>query len=194
MAKNSCQKVPKSDFQSQFLASKIIQIFQIKFSLKNINLGAPFLFLSILCSIKIEQFLFLKFLKKLAFFDSYFWPFNNTNEKIIAIFVISAIIPSIWNVFFIKFCWHDEKLTQGLTTILADKEIQDFESFMNRFAPIKWYLERIDAKQIIKNWTYLVETKMWRARHEHTKKIIEQLFNENHGCDLNQKLEDLQLL
>ena len=83
---------------------------------------------------------------------------------------------------------------QGLTTILADKEIQDFESFMNRFAPIKWYLERIDAKQIIKNWTYLVETKMWRARHEHTKKIIEQLFNENHGCDLNQKLEDLQLL
>ena len=78
--------------------------------MKNINLGATFLFLSILCSIKIERLLFLKFLKILAFFDSYFWPFNKTHEKIIAIFVISAIMASIWNVF-IKFHWHDEKLT-----------------------------------------------------------------------------------
>ena len=46
----------------------------------------------------------------MAFFDSYFWPFNKTHEKIIAIFVISAIMASIWNVF-IKFRWHDEKLT-----------------------------------------------------------------------------------
>ena len=78
--------------------------------MKNINLGATFLFLSILCSIKIEQLLFLKFLKILAFFDSYFWPFNKTREKIIAIFVISAIMASIWNDF-IKFRWHDENLT-----------------------------------------------------------------------------------
>ena len=49
--------------------------------MKNINLGATFLFLSILCSIKIERLLFLKFLKNLAFFDSYFWPFNKTHEK-----------------------------------------------------------------------------------------------------------------
>ena len=70
----------------------------------NINLGATFLFLSILCSIKIERLLFLKFLKKLAFFDSYFWPFNKTHEKIIANFVISAIIASTWNIF-IKFHW-----------------------------------------------------------------------------------------
>ena len=55
------------------------------------------MFLSILCSIKIERLLFLKFLKILAFFDSYFWPFNKTHEKIIAIFVISAIIiPLTW--------------------------------------------------------------------------------------------------
>ena len=46
----------------------------------------------------------------MAFFESYFWPFNKTHEKIIAIFVISAIMASIWNVF-IKFRWHDEKLT-----------------------------------------------------------------------------------
>ena len=36
--------------------------------------------------------------------------FNKTHEKIIATFVISAIMASIWNVF-IKFRWHDEKLT-----------------------------------------------------------------------------------
>jgi hypothetical protein len=48
----------------------------------------------------------------LALFDGYFWPFNKSQEKIKSIFVISAIIPSIWNVF-ITFRWHDEKLTQG---------------------------------------------------------------------------------
>ena len=46
----------------------------------------------------------------LAVFDVYFWPFNKSHEKINTIFVISAIIASIWNVF-IKFRWHDEKLT-----------------------------------------------------------------------------------
>ena len=81
-----------------------------KISLKNINLGARFLFLLISCSIKIERLLFLKFLKNLAFFDSYFWPFNESEEKIKIIFVISAVMPLIGNVF-IKFHWHDEKLT-----------------------------------------------------------------------------------
>ena len=76
MAKNRRQKMPKSDFQSRFSMSKIIRIFLKKNSLENINLGAHFLFLSILCSMKIERLLFLKFLKFLAFFDSYFWPFN----------------------------------------------------------------------------------------------------------------------
>ena len=46
----------------------------------------------------------------LALFDVYFWPFNKSHEKINIIFVISAIIASIWNVF-IKFRWQDEKLT-----------------------------------------------------------------------------------
>ena len=48
----------------------------------------------------------------LALFDVYFWPLNKSHEKINIIFVISAIIASIWNVF-IKFCRHDEKLTQA---------------------------------------------------------------------------------
>ena len=73
---------------------------------------AHFLFLLILCSTKIERLLFLKFLKNLAFFDSYFWPFYKSEEKIKVIFVISSIMPSIWNVF-IKFRWHDEKLIVG---------------------------------------------------------------------------------
>ena len=118
MAKNRRQKVPKSNFQSGFSTSKILRIFLKKNSLKNINLGATFLFLSILCSIKIEQLLFLKFLKNLAFFDSYFWPFNKTHEKIIAIFVISAIMASIWNVF-IKFCLHDEKFTPASSRVFG---------------------------------------------------------------------------
>ena len=37
------QKVPILDFQSEFSTSKIIRIFLKKFSLKNINLSAPFL-------------------------------------------------------------------------------------------------------------------------------------------------------
>ena len=40
MAKNSRQKVPKSDFQGQFSMSKIIRILPKFFSLKNIKLGA----------------------------------------------------------------------------------------------------------------------------------------------------------
>ena len=66
------------------------------------------MFLPILSTIKIEQSLFLKVLKKLAFFDSS----NKSREKINATFVIRAIIASIWNVF-IKFRWHDEKLTRA---------------------------------------------------------------------------------
>ena len=116
-----CQNlIFKVDFQRQ----KSFESFWKKNSLKNINLGAPFLFLSILCSIKIERLLFLKFLKNLAFFDSYFWPFNKTHEKIIAIFVISGIMASIWNVF-IKFRWHDKKLTN------ETKHIKEFKFKLN---------------------------------------------------------------
>ena len=38
-----CQKVPILDFQGELSMSKIIRIFLKKNSLKNINLGAPFL-------------------------------------------------------------------------------------------------------------------------------------------------------
>ena len=57
----------------------------------------------------------------LALFDGYFWPFNKSHEKIKSIFVISAIIPSIWNVF-IKFHWCDEKLTSALFLYHSETE------------------------------------------------------------------------
>ena len=50
-----CQKVPKSDFQSQFSMSKIIRIFLIFFSLKNTSLEEFFLLLSFF-----ENFNFLR--------------------------------------------------------------------------------------------------------------------------------------
>ena len=89
-----CKKL-KLDFQSEFSMSKIIRIFLKKNLLKIIHLRAHFLFLLILCSTKIERLLFLKFLKNLAFFYSYFWPFNKSEEKIKVIFVTSVIMPSI---------------------------------------------------------------------------------------------------
>ena len=111
MAKNRQQKVPKSDFQSRLSNIKNpSNLSKKKIFLKNINLGATFLLLSILCTIKIEQLLFLKFLKNLAFFWQLFLAINKTHEKIIAIFVISAIMASMWNDF-LKFRWHGEKLT-----------------------------------------------------------------------------------
>ena len=78
-------------------------------------------------STNLESFVFFLKLKIdfenqiLALFDGYFLPFNNSHEKIKSIFVISAIIPSIWNVF-IKFRWHDEKLTNvhGITRLLKE--------------------------------------------------------------------------
>ena len=48
-----CQKEPKFDFQSQFFMSKIIGIFLIFFSLKNMNLGAHFLLLKFFDSLQL---------------------------------------------------------------------------------------------------------------------------------------------
>jgi hypothetical protein len=64
IAVKKCQNlIFKVDFQRQ----KPSESFQRNFLLENINLGAHFLFLPILCSMKTERLLFLKFLKFLAF-------------------------------------------------------------------------------------------------------------------------------
>ena len=68
----------------------------------------------------------------LALFEGYFLPFNNSHEKMKAIFVISAIIPSIWNVF-IKFRLHDEKLTpcgQGTSAIASGAIFREGHTFV----------------------------------------------------------------
>jgi hypothetical protein len=54
------QKVPKYDFQSQFSMSKIIQIFLIFFSLKNINLEEGFCYCHFLKTSIFEPLCFLK--------------------------------------------------------------------------------------------------------------------------------------
>ena len=110
--------------------------------LENINLGAHFLFLLILCSNKIERLLFLKFLKILAFFDSYFWPFSKFEEKIKVIFVIRTILSSIWNVS-IKLRWHDEKLTimhnVALAFLWSHKKQITYSSHTHLLDPSNYY-------------------------------------------------------
>ena len=110
MAKNSCQKKPNF---SEFLVTKVVQFWCYTKSLKTKNV--PLNWYSSM-NFFLERFGYFLTLKIdfenqiLALFDSYFWPSNKSHEKIKFIFVISAIIPSIWNVF-IKFCWRDENLT-----------------------------------------------------------------------------------
>ena len=112
MAKNSCQKKPNF---LEILGTKVAQFscYTKLIEIKDVLLSwySPTIFFFFR---KIRMILTLKIdfeNQILAFFDVYFWPFNKSHEKINAIFVISATMASIWNVF-IKFHWHDEKLTR----------------------------------------------------------------------------------
>ena len=110
MAKNSCQKKPNF---LEILGTKLVQFSCYTKLVKTKNVP-----LDRISSTKIFLWRFGRFFtlkidfenQILALFDGYFWPFSKSHEKIKSIFAISAIIPSIWNVF-IKFRWHDEKLT-----------------------------------------------------------------------------------
>ena len=120
MAKNSWQKKPKI---SEILVTKVVHFSCCTKLIKTKKLllycySSMNFFLE-----RFEGFLTLKINFEnqiLALFDVYFWPFNKSHEKINIIFVISAIIASIWNVF-IKFRWHDEKLTYGTNETLESK-------------------------------------------------------------------------
>ena len=124
MTKNSCQKKPKI---SEILGTKVIQFscYTKLIEIKNVLLNwySP-------TKIFLERFRWFLTLKIdfenqiLAFFDVYFWPFNKSHEKINAIFVISATMASIWNVF-IKFHWHDEKLTSRTSFINLPSLVED---------------------------------------------------------------------
>ena len=104
MAKNSCQKKPNS---LEILGTKVVQFSCFK------KCAPKLIFSNNIFFKRFRWFLTLKIdfeNQILSFFDVYFWPFNKYHEKINTVFVISAIIASIWNVF-IKFRSHDEKLT-----------------------------------------------------------------------------------
>ena len=79
------------------------------------NFGQPIIILFFEWTIQVFSRIFFKQLKK-----GLPTLFNKSHEKINTIFVISAIIASIWNVF-IKFRWHDEKLTYGTNETLESK-------------------------------------------------------------------------
>ena len=93
-----CQKVPKFDFQSQFYMSKIISIFLNFFSLKNINLGAHFLLLTLFDNFKIERLLFLKWL--LIFDTSPLTQFSKFNNFLWVCWFLgknlSNFVPLLW--------------------------------------------------------------------------------------------------
>ena len=79
------QKVPKSDFQSQFSMSKIIRIFLNFFSQNNISLGPHFLKNTFFDNFKTERLLFLKWR---LIFDGPCEHLWKSNQKIILILLI----------------------------------------------------------------------------------------------------------
>ena len=130
MAKNSCQKKPKF---SAFLVTKVVQFWCYTKLVKTKNVPLNWYFSTKIFLERFGWFLTLKIdfeNQFLALFDSYFWPFKQkSHEKIKSIFVISAIIPLIWNVS-IKFRWHDEKLTW------AARMVQHFDEYPS-FQPMR---------------------------------------------------------
>ena len=116
MAKNCCQKKPKF---LEILGTKVDQFWCYTKLIKNKKVAPKLIFFNEIFFRKIWRIFDIEIdfeNQILALFDVYFWPFNKSHEKINIIFVISAIKASIWNVF-IKFRWHDEKLTSGLHAI-----------------------------------------------------------------------------
>ena len=112
--------------------------------MKNINFGAHFLCLLLLCSIKNWTTFRPKISEKFGFFDSYFWPFSKFEEKIKVIFVISAILSSIWNLS-IEFRWHDEKLIYGISPTIfqhPNRHLKPFYSFLPKIGLIFFHTLR----------------------------------------------------
>ena len=111
MAKNCCQKKPKN------LGTKAVQFWCYTKLTKTKNVLLHWYYLT---KKTFKWFLTLKIdfeNQILALFDLYFWSFNKSQEKkIYTVFVISAIMASIWNVF-IKFPWYDEKLTDDFNSV-----------------------------------------------------------------------------
>ena len=139
MAKNSCQKKPKF---LEISGTKVDQFWCYTKLIETKKLLLNWYFSTKIFLERFEGFLMLKIdfdNQILALFDVYFWPFNKSHEKINIIFVISAIIASIWNVF-IKFRWHDEKLTW----------VAWFRKIMGHFISSSWHI--ISSTSSILDW------------------------------------------
>ena len=109
MAKNSCQKKP---IVLEILGTKVVQFLYYTKLIKTKKLFLNWYFSTKIFLRKIQRI----FNIENGLWKSDFGPFWCLFlEKINTIFVISAIIASIWNVF-IKFRWHDEKLTAVYNT------------------------------------------------------------------------------
>ena len=102
----------------------------------------------------------------LALFDLCFWPFNKSHEKINAIFVISAIIAWIRNVF-IKCHRHDEKLTY-----IGAMQNLFFSFFIKIFSitPFMWRY-RIGVEKIILLDTIVADITICNTSNEIRKKV-----------------------
>ena len=117
--------------------------------MKNINLGGTLYVFTNLCSTKIERLLSLKFLKNLAVLTAIFGHLTSLRKKIKVIFVISAIVPSIWNVFnqiLVKW-WKPyrrlSKLNRGEAIFASDLWIPKIEYLSN--SPEE-NIEKVDYK------------------------------------------------
>ena len=113
----------------------------------------------------------------LALFDVYFWPFNKSHEKFNAIFVISAIMASVWNVF-IKFRWHDQKLT---VTDLYPKHpfgacCMLLETWWSQLLSMHLHFHINTAAWIWNNRMYNNSTKVGMAQRSYTKWLYKRIY------------------
>ena len=133
MANNKCQKKPN------FLGIKVVQFWCYRKSIKTKNMLLNWYFSTKIFFRKIWRIFYIEN-QISTLFDVYFWPLKRSHEKINTVFVISAIIASVWNVF-IKFRWHDEKIT--LWTLQGELNIY-FERFtLSNHTPILGFLWNI---------------------------------------------------
>ena len=111
MAKNICQKKP---IFLEILGTKVVQFWCYTNLIKTKKLLLNWYFSTEIFFRKIRRIFDVEIdfeNQILALFD--FWPFNKSHEKINIIFVISAIIASIWNFFYqIQLTWWKNYLSK----------------------------------------------------------------------------------
>ena len=114
---------------------------------------STFFVLPFFCFFNFWITLFSKISKKLALFDSYYWPFYKPHAKINDILLICVIRDSIWKLF-IKFPWHGEKPTSAtlvtLSSISCHTVVMQFSGthwdFLSKFLSLNYYTIQVWGK------------------------------------------------